>query len=202
MVVNFKTRVRKEFASMPENFVVLVLTDPSDYAKTSAFVTKHLTNDLKMYGVYTSFNKPYEIVRKELQREGVDTKRLFFIDLITETSVGRVERTPQGLCLASPRNLTDFSIALSEVVKSLPEGKRFVLIDSLNTMMLYNHEYVVTQFLHYFAGRIKLWRINGVLLSTDGELNKRMLGQLSQFIDKVIFITRTTESDKATATRT
>ncbi len=198
MSVDFKARVRKEFDSLPDNFMTIVLTDSSDYAKVSSLVLKHLTNDLKMFGVYASFNKPYATLIEDLKREDVDTNRLFFIDLITETAVGRVEKTQQCLCLASPRNLTDFSIALSEIVKSLPPGKHFVLIDSLNTMMLYNHEDVVTQFVHYFAGRMKLWKVNGVLLSTDGELNKRILGQLTQFLDKVISFTKTSGTTSKT----
>ena len=42
------------------------------------------------------------------------------------------------------------------------------------------------RFIHYLTGKIRLWNISGVMISLHEESDKKVIGEISQFCDKII----------------
>ncbi len=152
--------------------------------------------------MYATINKPASTIKDEM---GIEARNISFVDAITQL-VGTIRHggemfmvskrgieeiiasTNDGcIYVKSPENLTDISTAISEAVDSMASEKRFVLFDSLSTLLLYNDVASVARFAHFLTGRLRMWRAKGVLISVENSSGE-LVSQLSQFCDAVIRI--------------
>lgn len=175
--------------ALGEERIVLVISKAKDYVKNNVEILKHLVNERGYSGVYVEIARPYETVKKVLEEEGIDTKKLFFIDCITVVAGGKSKRTEDALFIGSPTNLTEISIAMSQAVPALPGEKKFLFLDTLSTLLIYNKAVTVAKFAHFLTVKLREWKILGVLISLEKETDEKMISQLSQFADKVIYLT-------------
>ena len=113
---------------------------------------------------------------------------VIFIDAVTQTSGGEIERTDSCLFIGSPEKLSDISVAMDQAVRSLPSKDRFVFFDSLNVLLMFNHVGTVGRFIHFLAGKMRAWRVKGIIVSLEKEKNKELIEELSQFCDVTLDI--------------
>jgi len=168
-----------------KEYIALATVDAKNYKETNLLLIKHLTNDKNTPGVYVTLNKPFETIKNEFEKNKINTQLIIFIDAVTKTSGGKTEKTKQCLFIGSPENLTDISMAMDQAVRALPEKEKFLFFDSLSTLLLYNTVGTVAKFIHFLAGKMRVWKVGGIIVSlekTDTELIK----ELSQFCDVVI----------------
>ena len=175
-----------ELKKFPADSILLVLIDIADYTDANLSIMKHFLNDKSYSGIYITLNKPYRKLMEIFQGDKIDTSKLFFIDSITNTAGGTVQRTDKCLFLSSPQELTDMSIAISELINALPEGNKFLMFDSLSTLAIYNPPDIIARFIHFLANKLRTKNVEGVLLSTKGERNEKSLSLVAQFCDKII----------------
>lgn len=150
-----------------------------DYHHMTAAILKKITN-LKMRGIYVTLNTSYPRIKENLEAQGIDTSELFFIDCISKLT-GNASKTDSCVFVESPSSLTDMSIALTAATSS---GKfDFLLIDSMNTLLLYNDIKTVEKFAHYMISKLRDLDMGGIILAVDDENSKKLLPIISQFCD-------------------
>ncbi len=94
--------------------------------------------------LYVSLNKPHKAVKAALEKQGITTKKIFFIDCLTRPSNGIP--LPQNVThIESPADLTSLEIAISEFLEKI-QGEKSVLIDALATLLIYNSEELTIKF--------------------------------------------------------
>jgi len=76
-------------------------------------------------------------------------------------------------------------VVIEKAVKKLKSEKKFIIIDSLTTILIYNKEDTLNQFLHNIVGKFRSWNTNSVLLMGEYS-HKKVINALSQFCDKII----------------
>lgn len=158
-------------------------------AKTAAAVVqsiKQLISKGGYNGIVVAVNRPYTVMKETLAKEGVDVKKLFFIDLVTRTPDGRPQAYADCICVTSSQNLTEISIAISQALSVLPKGKRFLLLDSVNTLMTYNNPAIVLKFFHFVITKLREAGVNGIFVVSDDKADHALMVQLSSFVDKVV----------------
>ena len=180
------SKLKSELNKLPKGFVVLVTVNSKEYFRTNIEIIKFLANDENVPGVYVTVNKPYQVMIKVLKENKINTKSLKFIDCITSVAGGKPEKTEDCLFISSPQNLTDLGVAMDQALKALPEDDKFLFLDSLSTLLIYNSVGTVAKFSHFLTSRMKLMGLRGVLISLEGETDPQLLSQLSQFCDGVI----------------
>jgi KaiC/GvpD/RAD55 family RecA-like ATPase len=111
---------------------------------------------------------------------------MFFIDAITPTLGGRTKRVKNCVFVASPSNLTDLGIALEQAISSLGEANKLLIFDSMSTMAIYHNSQTVLQFGHFLTVRVRLHKVEGVLMAIEAESAKGILDNLSQFCDRTV----------------
>ncbi|MFH1331792.1 MAG: ATPase domain-containing protein [archaeon] len=177
----------KEVKDLKE-YIALATVDAENYQKTNLLLVKHLTKDEKIPGVYVTLNKPFEVMKKEFEKTGINTKLIIFIDAVTKTSGGKIEKTKNCLFIGNPENLSDISLAMDQAVRALPGDGRFLFFDSLSTLLMYNQVETVARFIHFLAGKMRVWKVRGIIVSLK-KTDKELIDQLSQFCDVVIDLT-------------
>ncbi len=179
-------KLRQEITGLPQHYIVMLVTPSSKYLEGNLAVLRLLMAPQDSAGIYVTFNRPYESLTYVLGKEKIDLERLYFLDLITQTTGKRGERTENCIFLPSPRNLTELSIALTQLIERMEQTNRFIYMDSLSTMLIYNNSGTVAQFAHFLVSKMRLWKVGMVLVSLEKETDRKLIDDLSQFCDKVI----------------
>lgn len=179
-------KIQKELKSLPNGYIILILVDAVNYVRVNLEILKYLLNKKKIPGIYITVNRPYENMVKTLEQNGIDTKKLFFIDAITQTVGGNPERKDSVIFVASPQNLTDVGIALSEALESIKASDKFLFLDSLSTLLIYNSTGTIAKFSHFIASKMRLEGFKGIFISIEKETDETLIKTLSQFCDKTI----------------
>lgn len=169
-----------------KEFIVLATVDAKNYQKTNIEIVKHLTNEEKIPGVYVTLNKPQNILKELFKKEGINTDLIIFIDAVTETSGQGIKKTGDCLFIGSPESLSDISIAMDQAVLALREKEKFLFFDSLSTLLVYNEVNTVARFIHFLSGKMRAWKVKGIIVSLQKESDKELISELSQFCDVVL----------------
>jgi len=128
-------------------------------------------------GIYISLNKPHSSIEKLLEKDGVNTKKLFFIDCVT------AEQKRDDVMHVHPTDLKKLAAAIGAFIKDIP-GKKFLLLDALSTLLIYNDENKVAQFVKEVTEYAAEKDVEVIALSpkTKGE---ELLNKIFNFFDEV-----------------
>ncbi|MBI2183822.1 MAG: hypothetical protein HYU39_02560 [Thaumarchaeota archaeon] len=178
--------ISKLVGEFPRGTVVLILEKAVNYLSTNLQILKYLVNELELFGIYVTINRPYDTISHILEENMIDTQRLFFIDAITRTAGGRPTRQERIIYVASPQNLSEISIAVSELIGMTEGNDRFIFFDSLSTLTIYNTVGTVAKFAHFMVTQMRLSDLRGIILSLEQESDASLINTLAQFVDKVV----------------
>ena len=163
-------------------YVALAIIDAQKYNATNSKIMKELVNE-NVPGVYVTLNRPYETVKKILQQEKIDLSKIIFIDAVTKTVGGKIKKREDCLFIGSPENLSDISIAMDQAVMAIPKNEKFLFFDSLSTLLLYNEVQIVAQFIHFLSGKMRVWKVKGIIISLKRKADKDLISELQSFCD-------------------
>lgn len=166
----------------PNDRILLVNISPSKYSDITKEIF-HIMSKSGGYWIYVSVNKPFVALKDSFIRNKIDIGGIFFIDM-TSKPVGGIKKDANCLYLGDPHDLTSVSIAIDQAVTSIKAKNKFIVFDTVNTLLNYNNESMVIRFMHSLIGKMRLWGAKGILLSVD--MDDRITAQLSQFCDKRI----------------
>ncbi|MDF1556677.1 MAG: hypothetical protein P1P80_00635 [ANME-2 cluster archaeon] len=181
-----RDRIEWEFKDMKKAGIILALTSAKDYNEANINFIKYLIDTKNEPGVYLTFNKPYATMKQILEDEKIDNRMIIFIDAITLSSGGNAIDSDQCLYLNDLRNLSDLAVIIDEAIDAIPSDNKFLFLDSLSTLLLYNNTGGVAKFIHFLTGKLRSWNLDGIFLSLELESDADFLAQLSLFCDKKI----------------
>lgn len=140
-------------------------------------------------GIIISINEPSSIMKKSLEKQSVDSRKLFFIDCITGMATGQKKDEGSTLYVASPGQLTNIGIALTKAMGSMKDQEPlYLLVDSVNTMFVYNEPDHIIRFLHMLINKIRLNSAKGILFSVKNAIDPIVSTQIETFSDMVIHV--------------
>ena len=171
-----------------EQFTALLLVEPTNYSKINYELIRLLINHTKGKGLYVTLNRSYDFMAETLRKERIDIEKIFFVDAISK-GTGKEIKSRENVCyIESPRDLTELSIAIDESYKKFAEKPKFLVFDSISTLLIYNDVSSVERFTHMVIGKLREWKIKGVLLMVKSEEHKGVVNSLSQFCDRILEI--------------
>lgn len=164
--------------------VILFLTPAEKYNASNIKLLKEYISEGK-YCVYMSVNKPYKQLLENFEKAKIDSEKIFIIDAITPTG-GSSERVGNAVFVGSPRGLTTISIAITSALKSLPEQKRVLFLDSMTTLEVYNDLGNLSKFSQFIISKMKEWKVSTALISLQQGKDDKLINEISQFVDRVV----------------
>lgn len=171
--------------AMAKGDLILFLVSSEDYEKVNAQILKKLVNEEKLNGIYVTLNKPYTAISERLKKTGIKTDRIMFMDGITRMTKGKEELVGNCYYFRDSHSLTRLSIVISEVVRMI-KGEKFLFLDSLSTLLIYNSSGNVTKFSHFLTTKMREWNLKGVLMSLKKDMKKELIEDIAQFCDEVV----------------
>ncbi|MFA4955989.1 MAG: hypothetical protein WC556_03330 [Candidatus Methanoperedens sp.] len=179
--------IETELANLPKNFIVLLVSSSSHYQENNLNILKLLLNDRKMSGIYINVTKSCDNISDLMRSNGIDISRLFFIDCVTLNSGFKPVKKDTCLYVNSPSDLTEISIVLDQLVQTNTTEGKFLFLDSLSTLLIYNSPNITSKFAHFLTVKLRQWKITGILITLEKETDEKLLSLISQFADKIIY---------------
>jgi len=128
-------------------------------------------------GIYVSLNKTQKSTEEAFTKNGLDTSRMFFIDCVSK------EKVREDVLHISPEDLDTLNTAMQAFVKDI-HGEKFILIDALSTLLIYNNENKVAKFVQELTEYSSENNVHIIAFSprTQGE---ELLDKIFNFFDTV-----------------
>lgn len=172
-----------EFSKLKEGKIILFVTNTKKYNKVNMEILKHYLNEKKHYCVYVTVNKPYATLKKSLENKEIDLEKIFFIDAVSPTEE---TRSGNAVFLGSPKALTKISLVSTKALEKMPKKKRFLFIDSVTTLSLYNETGNVSKFMDFLIKKMREGGITASIISLKKEKSEDISNYLSQLVDEVV----------------
>jgi len=130
-----------------------------------------------MPGAFISLNKTQRSTEQAISSAGVGTDKIFFIDCVTS------EKTREDVLHLPPDALNMLAAAIGEFVQDV-KGQKYILVDSLPTLLIYNSSAKVAQFVKQLTDFASRPDVNLIAFSpkTKGE---DLLNMVYNFFEKV-----------------
>lgn len=146
-------------------------------------VLEELVKSKGMYGIYVSANRTAEVLYSLFRKMDINVNRVRVVDCVS-CMVG-LPPLENAVLVDSPSNLTEISIAVERAVRDIQNENKFLFLDSLSTLIVYNSDGAVEKFSHALTSRMKNLGFEVILASIEAEISKRVIDTVSQFVDEV-----------------
>jgi hypothetical protein len=171
---------------LEKKHIFLILTLPANIRQRNIELIKEISA-LGYKTIVITTNFPYSVLTKLYSDNGIDPKKVSFIDTVTRNSIGSIENIPRFVrYVNNPANLTDLGIAVTEVLKENEGEKVCLMFDSVSTMLIYLSSPNISKFIHFITNKLRLMDISGIFLATEKGLDPVFVSQLTTFVDQVI----------------
>jgi len=176
-------KLEGELSKLPEESIVLIETSAEHSFDASMASIKFLA-DKRDNGIILSASRPYINLVSNYKKNNIDTKKMFILDCISKKHTEKMD-ADNVMFLENASALTDIAVSLGEHMQMI-DGKKFILIDSINTMLIHNKPHIFARFMHDILTKMRLHGTGGLLISLDDKMNKDMRSEIAQLCDKVI----------------
>jgi hypothetical protein len=159
--------------------VTLVVVPEKEYAsKINEIVSAASSSHSRI--CYTSLSKPCSTLSQSFSKNGIDTKKILFI----ECGGSSGGESGQVVHVSSPKALTEISIAISKVIDM---GKIEILIfDSLSTLLVYADSSTVVKFAHSIITMLRSKGVDGMLMCAKSSQSEAIVKDITMFTDNVM----------------
>jgi archaellum biogenesis ATPase FlaH len=180
-------KLRTFIRKLKPKSVVLFIIDAKKYHKLHPKVLHTVMEEKSFAGIYITVNKPYKTLISYLEENGIKTDNIFFIDAISKAVTDDIKMTKDCLYIPSPSRLTDLAIALSQALEAMKhKGKKFIFLDSLSTLLIYNQFDVIAKFVHFIISRLRLFSLVGIMISIEKQIDEKMINILIEMCDETV----------------
>lgn len=178
-------KVKRALADLGNVFVVLLTVNSDIYSLVGNSILRSFVKEKGMPGVYVSVNKPFVAVKRALDKEGIDCTKIRFVDMVSRMSGANQPEAKNCDYLDTPTNLTELMLTLEKAVDTIKQPKKFLIVDSVATLLVYNDVEAVEKLIHAMVGKVNEWDMQTVLLMVLSEETKGFVQIIGQFCDKV-----------------
>ncbi|MDD5111357.1 MAG: hypothetical protein PHG85_02305 [Candidatus Altiarchaeota archaeon] len=138
-------RVRNACAKLGVKNSLMIVSQPELLSAVRLSVLKELLA-MGHHGVYISLSKPHTAIEHMLEKHGIDTSKMYYVDCISTSAHPRHgQKHSRVLHVASPERISDAGVLSGEIERFIRgvSHPKFIVVDTIRTMSLYHHPKVV-----------------------------------------------------------
>ena len=135
--------------------------------------------------VYVTVTKPYDTLLKQYGFLN-EIKNVKFIDCISRAAgITKPEKNVEFI--ESPTMLEKLSLEIMNIFKEVdPKTKKYLVIDSLSNLIVYNDPEIVTEFFYHIINRTRTKEVHTISLAIEDEGLEKYLNRLIFLNDKIL----------------
>lgn len=182
---NFKLKLNEELSKLDTNAIIL-LEVKSEYCFDSVLELIKFLTEKGMSGVYLSVTRPYRYIIKKFDENNIKKQKLFFVDTISCMAGKSPGEFGECIFLESPSAIQDIEIAIENSMGKIKDENKFLIIDSLSTMLIYNDAKTLEKLIEMLVRRLRTNKSGGIFVSIEGEITDNFREKLKELCDKTI----------------
>lgn len=182
-----KSKLAAEAGGMKENAVILISSKSKDHGVVVSNMLDILVNEKDMGGIYISVSRPYEFIVSMMKEKSISSDDIYFVDCISQMA-GKAHDKPDEnvVFVENPSSLEEVSLYLDRMLGKVKNEKKFLFLDSLSSLLIYNNDKSVKEFTHFIINKIRLENIAGVILSIEKKEAEDLVRTLTPMCDAEI----------------
>ena len=165
--------------------ILLLETSPEQTGQAGTSAAQILVKKGYQCVVVSALRPCTELVRTYIAHK-IDLSELIIIDFLCKRPK---EELPNVIHIEEITQLTNLALALDECFSRM-SGKKALIIESINTMLIHNPSDVFARFIHSTLTKLRIKSISGILIETEG-LEKNIHAEIAQLCDANIHLSRT-----------
>lgn len=167
-----------------DNPIIMVTYNTVEHSQAILAVLNVLKNMKKFGGVYLSFGNPYENLIELMIKNSISTDDILFIDCISPMAGRKVEANSNVVFVENPSSLEEISMHVDNMLSNVKNERKFLVIDSLSSLLIYNEEKPVEEMVHFIINKLRIQKITAIILSTIDDYNKPVVKTVLASCDK------------------
>ncbi len=164
--------------------VHLIRTDSEGYNKM-LHDTIDALRSIAPRGVIVAANRPVRILKKALDDEGISYEGAYFIDCVTAMTGIMPPKDDDTMYIESPSMLEKIGLRAEQVLRH-QGGDRFLLVDSLSTLAVYNGADAVVELAHTLLTRMRIHGVATGMLLVDNQADATLVDTMRALCDGVV----------------
>ncbi len=177
--------VVSKLEELPSASSLAVNTNVSSYfdvlrAVVDVFATRH-----DLYVFYITSTIPSKNILNLFELLGIDSSRIFFVDTISHLMKESTEFSDRFLYIESPTMLEYIMLKVEYLARKYSDKKFVVVLDSVNSMSIYNGPKIMSEFLHIFVTSLRSWDAYMVILAMKEQNTPEIDAMLNMVCDEI-----------------
>jgi len=182
IVESLRERIPK---SIIMNQTVGVTFPDKYYDDIKQVLLEFLNSKSENFCVYVTVTRPYQSLLNDYQDLVGSSKNIKFIDAVSRIA-GMSKADPNCIFIESPTMLEKLGLEITNLFKNADEkSSKFLILDSLSTLMIYNDSEIVTKFFYYLINVTRARGIHSVYLVIEEEEADMKIKKLINLTDKI-----------------
>jgi KaiC/GvpD/RAD55 family RecA-like ATPase len=184
--INVTDLLKDHFSRLNHGWVAL-LQLPMEKAMSVNIESIKVLQELGYEGIYITLSKDYKELTKIFREQGIDMGKLAFIDGVSQMyGIGAVD-APNVKYISGPISLDGIVAAITDIIPAIKVEKKFVFLDSITTVLLYNSLERTLKFSEFLTASLKRLQVGGVVTSVSkGFANDNLIKELTKMSNEVI----------------
>lgn len=178
--------LEEKLARLSPDWVVLLQTPVEETLAINTETVKILQS-FGYDGIYVTFTKDYLELSSLFGQSGIDVTRLSFIDGVSRMYGVKQVASAGVVYIPGPLSIENVSENLLKLIPNMKSEKRFVFLDSITTVLLYNSLERTLEFHQTIITMLKKMNVVGVVVFlVKGFVNQKLVDQLSSAANETI----------------
>ncbi|MBS3782605.1 MAG: hypothetical protein KGY68_08395, partial [Candidatus Thermoplasmatota archaeon] len=145
----------EKLKSLDSGSAVALKVDVEAYFDVITTLTDDFTKDKEMQVIYTTSTISSSTIIQVLDAFEIDKSKVQFVDAVSYMTMG-VEEHPDGVTyVESPTMLENISLKIEYLLKKYPTEENTVVIDSIDSLAIHNHNRILSEFLHILISNLR-----------------------------------------------
>jgi len=162
-----------------------VVLPGNNYSDLTQAIFERIHSSPEEAWVYVTVTKPYENLTRQFQYLSTD-KNIKFIDCISRAA-GISKEGTNVIYIESPTMLEKLGLEIMNNFKDLdPNADKFLVIDSLSNLIIYNDPVIVTEFFYHLINKTRARDIHTISLAIEEEGMSQHINRLIYLNDKIL----------------
>ena len=176
LIDGLKERISNAMAISQSTGIIL---PGSNYSDLTQALFECMSSRPEDAWVYVTITRPYESIVKKFG-DMQDKKNIRFIDCISQAAgISKVD--PNCIFIESPALLEKLMMEIMSIFRDVgDEVQKYLIIDSLSSLSVYNDVSLVAEFFTHLTNRTRLTGIHSVSLAIEEEMDSN--------INKIIYL--------------
>ena len=175
---------------------LMMVTEATNRTMVNILLLNHFLKEEEASGVFITFDRPHQYIKKILEIRGIDHSNLTFIDAISLISgETAVQDDSSSLFMNGPYRIPLFHDLVARCYSNDRHKKQidlkkmsFIMIDDISALSLYNKEENVKRFILDFLSHIEALDAFIVSFVLDDNYNKELYTFIKKYCDREVFI--------------